>query len=68
MENHKLGRNISLIGGSSTLLFALIPWNNKDIIGQIMFGIQSMLFFSTAYTQQRKVIKTSKDEEKRKST
>jgi hypothetical protein len=55
VKNHKLGRNISLVGGSLTLLFALMPWNNKDSIGQILFGIQSIIFFITAFMQQKKV-------------
>jgi len=45
------------------LLFALTPWNNKDSIGQILFGAQSILFFGTAYIQQKKVVEINKKED-----
>jgi len=55
MINHKLGRNILVAGGSLIMLAALIPWKNKDSITQILFGMQSVLFFIGAYLQQKEI-------------
>ena len=60
MINHKLGRNILVAGGFLTLLAALIPWRNKDSIGQVLFGMQSVLFFIGTYLQQKKINKANK--------
>jgi len=60
MINHKLGRNILLAGGLLALFSALVPWKNKDSIGQILFGLQSVLFFIGAYLQQKEMNKANK--------
>ena len=67
MTNQRLGRNILLAGGILALLSALIPWRNKDTIGQVLFGIQSILFFIGAYLQQKEINKAIKNKGKRKS-
>ena len=61
MINHKLGRNILVVGGFLALLSALIPWKNKDTIGQVLFGIQSVLFFIGAYLQQKEINKANEN-------
>jgi hypothetical protein len=61
MTNHRLGRNILVAGGFLALFSALVPWENKDSIGQVLFGIQSILFFIGAYIQQKEVSKANKN-------
>ncbi len=60
MPNHKLGRNILLTGGFVLLLYVVITWKNKDMIGRILFLIQSFLFFVSAYIQHKELIKSTK--------
>lgn len=61
MKKYKWSRNISLIGAFGALLGALIPWKNKDILGHILFGILSILFFITAHMRQKEINKLAKD-------
>jgi len=61
MINHKLGRNILVAGGFLMMSAALIPWKNKDSIGQVLFGMQSVLFFIGAYLQQKEINKANEN-------
>jgi len=61
MINHKLGRNILLAGGSLMMVAALISWKNKDSITQVLFGMQSVLFFIGAYLQQKEINMANKN-------
>ena len=53
MKRSNASRNILLAGGVIALLSALLPWQNKDIIGRILFGILSILHFAGAYLQHK---------------
>lgn len=53
MKRSDASRNILLAGGVIALLSALLPWQNKDIIGRILFGILSILHFAGAYLQHK---------------
>lgn len=53
MKRSDASRNILLAGGVIALLSALLPWQSKDIIGRILFGILSILFLLGAYLQQK---------------
>jgi hypothetical protein len=53
MKRSDVSRNILLAGGVIALLSALLPWQNKDIIGRILFGVLSVLLFARAYLQQK---------------
>ena len=61
MINHKIGRNVLLAGGSLMMVAALIPWKNKDSITQVLFGMQSVLFFIGAYLQQKEINMANKN-------
>lgn len=67
MKNHKRSRNFLLAAGFLMLFAALGPWNNRDIVGRVIFTIQSFLFFIWAYIEQKEVIKANKKEDKSKS-
>ena len=49
MKRSNASRNILLAGGVVALLSALLPWQSKDIIGRILFGMLSILLFAGAY-------------------
>lgn len=53
MKRSDVSRNILLAGGVIALLSALLPWQSKDIIGRILFGMLSILLFAGAYLQQK---------------
>lgn len=53
MKRSNASRNILLAGGVIALISALLPWENKDIIGRILFGMLSILFLLGAYLQQK---------------
>lgn len=53
MKRSDASRNILMAGGVIALISALLPWENKDIIGRILFGVLSVLFFAGAYIQQK---------------
>ena len=67
MKNHKRSRNFLLAAGFLMLFAALVPWNNRDIVGRVIFTIQSFLFFIWAYIEQKEVIKANKKKDKSKS-
>gem|GEM_PF-2260692 len=37
MKNHKRSRNFLLAAGFLMLFAALGPWNNRDIVGRVIF-------------------------------
>lgn len=53
MKGSYASRNILLARGVIALISALLPWENKDIIGRILFGMLSILFLLGAYLQQK---------------
>ncbi|MFH5836478.1 hypothetical protein ACHAL6_10420 [Proteiniclasticum sp. C24MP] len=53
MKRSNASRNILLVGGVIALISALLPGENKDIIGRILFGMLSILFLLGAYLQQK---------------
>jgi len=53
MKRSDVSRNILLAGGVIALLSSLFPWESKDIIGRILFGILSILLFASAYLQHK---------------
>lgn len=53
MKRSDVSRNILLAGGVIALISAFLPWENKVIIGRILFGMLSILFLLGAYLQQK---------------